>query len=259
MNLVVDIGNTVVKTGLFNEDRFLWKGEFATLPPRETDEWGIILLDWIRAGHKEAKIDRVVICSVAQSALIPLRKAVKKYLGIAPLEVDFRSITIRLICDEPQEVGADRIANVVGAVKLYSLPAVVIDFGTATTFDVISEKGEFLGGVIAPGIRVSMEALWEKTECLFPVEFQKPSRIIGKNTRDNLIAGIFYSCLGGIKEILRLIEEELGEKPTVIATGGWGSLLRKECPQIDEVNPNLTLQGLNFIAQEGSAHSPLLR
>ena len=259
MNLVVDIGNTVVKTGLFSEGKLLWKGEFATLPPREIDEWGIILLEWIRAGHREAKIDKAIICSVAQSALIPLRKAVKKYLGIIPLEVDFRKVGIPLICDEPQEVGADRIANVVGAVELYSLPAVVIDFGTATTFDVISEKGEFLGGVIAPGIRVSMEALWEKTECLFPVEFQKPSRIIGKNTRDNLIAGIFYSCLGGIKEILRLIEEELGEKPTVIATGGWGSLLRKECPQIDEVNPNLTLQGLNFIAQQHSGYSRLSR
>jgi len=255
LNLVIDIGNTIVKTGLFSEGKLLWKGEFATLPPREIDEWGILLLNWIRACQKEVRVERVIVCSVAQSALIPLRKAVKKYLGIAPLEVDSRSTTVPLICDEPQEVGADRIANVVGAVKLYSLPAVVIDFGTATTFDVISEKGEFLGGVIAPGIRVSMETLWKKTERLFPVEFQKPSRVIGKNTRDNLIAGIFYSFLGGIKEILNLIEQELGKKPTVIATGGWGSLLKKECSQIDQVNPNLTLQGLNFIAQEGSGHS----
>ena len=247
MNLAVDIGNTVVKIGLFNQESLVLKGRFATHPRKEADEWGILLVNWIKSYSKKSKVDKVIISSVAQSTLIPLRKAIKRYFNIVPLELNFKLTDIPILCDNPEEVGADRIANSVAATKLYHLPAVVIDFGTATTFDVISSKGEYLGGVIAPGIQLASETLWEKTEKLFPVEFKKPLRTIGKNTEDNLISGIFYIFLGGIKEILNRIEQEIGEKATVIATGGWGEILREECPQINEVNPILTLQGLNFI------------
>jgi len=155
---------------------------------------------------------------------------------------------IPILCDNLEEVGADRIANAVAVSRMYKMPAVVVDFGTATTFDVISERGEYIGGVIAPGIRVASECLWQKAERLLPVEFRKPQRVIGKNTADNLISGIFYAFLGMIKEIVGKIEEEMGQEVNVIATGGWGKLIGAECEKIKEVNPNLTLQGLNFVA-----------
>ncbi|NQS88416.1 type III pantothenate kinase [Patescibacteria group bacterium] len=247
MNLAVDIGNSIVKVGLFNQESLVLKGRFATHPRKEADEWGILLVNWIKNCPEKLRVDKVIISSVAQSALIPLREAIKRYFKLIPLELNFKLAGIPILCDNPEEVGADRIANSVAATKLYRLPAIVIDFGTAITFDVISPRGEYLGGVIAPGIQLATDALWEKAEKLFPVEFKKPLRAIGKNTEDNLISGIFYSFLGGIKEILAKIEEEIGEKATVISTGGWGEMLRKECPRIDEVNPILTLQGLNFI------------
>jgi len=247
MNLAVDIGNSVVKVGLFNHGSLVLGGRFATHPHREADEWGILLVNWIRNYSGKLKVDKVIISSVAQSALIPLREAIKRYFKIIPLELNFKLADIPILCDNPEEVGADRIANCVAATKLYQLPAIVVDFGTATAFDVISSKGEYLGGVIAPGIQLATDTLWEKTEKLFPVEFKKPLRAIGKNTEDNLVSGIFYSTLGAVKEILTKIEHEMGEKATVIATGGYGKLLKEECSQINEVNPTLTLQGLNFI------------
>ncbi len=247
MNLAVDIGNSVVKVGLFNQESLVLRGRFATHPHREADEWGILLVNWLRRYSEKLKIDKVIISSVAQSALIPLREAIKGYFKTIPLELNFKVSGIPILCDNPEEVGGDRIANSVAATKLYRLPAIIVDFGTATVFDVISSRGEYLGGVIAPGIQLATDTLWEKAEKLFPVEFKKPLRVIGKNTEDNLVSGIFYSSLGAVKEILAKIEQEMEEKTTVIATGGWGKILKEECSRIDEVNPTLTLQGLNFI------------
>ncbi len=247
MNLAVDIGNSVVKVGLFNQESLVLRGRFTTHPYREADEWGILLVSWIRSYSEKPKIDRVIISSVAQSALTSLREAIKRYFKITPLELNFKLAGIPILCDNPEEVGADRIANSVAAAKLYQLPAIVVDFGTATAFDVISSRGEYLGGVIAPGIQLATNTLWEKTERLFPVEFKKPLRAIGKNTEDNLTSGIFYSFLGAVKEVLAKIEQEMEEKATVIATGGWGKILKEECSQINVANPTLTLQGLNFI------------
>jgi len=146
-------------------------------------------------------------------------------------------------------VGADRIANVAACVRLYKLPAIVVDFGTATTFDVISEAGEYLGGIIAPGVRSSLEALAERTEALFAVELKKPTSVIGKNTKEALISGNFYYSLGGTMRIVREIKKELGKRTFVIATGGLGTLLARDWGEIDQVNPDLTLQGLNLIVE----------
>jgi len=224
MNLVIDIGNTVVKVGLFKEMELLFKGNFSTHPQKESDEWGIMLKNWLKTHPEYSEVTRVVIAAVAYTALAPIKKAIPRYFGVNPLEINAEVAGIPILCDNPEEVGADRIANAVATVRMYHLPAVVIDFGTATTFDVISEKGEYIGGLIAPGIRVASESLWQRAERLFPVEFKKPSRVIGKNTAENLISGIFYGFLGMVKEILREIEEEIG-------------------------------QGLNFIALELNKHS----
>jgi len=248
MNLVIDIGNTIIKTGLFKGEDIVLKGTFSTHPDRESDEWGIMLMNWLKISPKKPSIDMVVISSVVQSALVAIRRAIPRYFGVSPVQFSHQIAGIPILCDNLEEVGADRIANAVAVSRMYKMPAVVVDFGTATTFDVISERGEYIGGVIAPGIRVASESLWQKAERLFPVEFRKPQRVIGKNTADNLISGIFYAFLGMIKEIVGKIEEEMGQEVNVIATGGWGKLIGAECEKIKEVNPNLTLQGLNFVA-----------
>jgi len=249
MNLVIDIGNTVVKVGLFKEENLLLKGNFSTRPQKESDEWGIMLKNWLeRYPASTIKLEKVAISAVAYTALTPLKKAIPRYFGKEPVEINAKSAGIPVLCDNPEEVGADRIANALAAVRMYHLPVVIVDFGTATTFDVISERGEYLGGVIAPGIRATSESLWQKAEKLFPVELIKPSRVIGKNTAENLVSGLFYGFLGMVKEIIDRIEKEMDQQVEVIATGGWAKLLADECEKIKEVNPNLTLQGLNFFA-----------
>lgn len=251
MNLVLDIGNTVVKAGLFREYELLLKGNFSTHPPKESDEWGIMLKNWLEICPQYSKIERVVVSAVAYTALNPIKKAIPRYFAKVPIEINPEIAGISILCDNPEEVGADRIANAIAITRMYHLPAVAIDFGTATTFDVVSEKGEYLGGLIAPGIRAASESLWQKAEKLFPVEIKKPLRVIGKNTTENLVSGIFYGSLGMIREILREIEREMNQQiRDVVATGGWAKLFGSECEKISEVNPNLTLQGLNFIALE---------
>jgi type III pantothenate kinase len=252
MNLVIDVGNTIVKAGVFEKRDLVLSGEFATRPRKELDEWGLLLSSWIGGSGREFKISKAMISSVVSSAVSPLKKAIEKYFRVSVVEVEVEKVGIPLLCDNPWEVGSDRIANVVAAAKLYKLPAIVIDFGTATTFDVISEKGEYLGGVIAPGVRTAMESLAEKTEALFPVDFKKPASIIGKNTRDCLVSGLFYGWLGGVREIVKGIKSELGKEVKVIATGGMGLLLAQECAEINEVDPVLTLKGLNFIVEKYS-------
>lgn len=256
MNLAVDVGNTVVKAGVFEKRDLMLSGEFATRPRKELDEWGILLSSWIGESGKEIKISRAMISSVVSSVFSPLKKAIEKYFRVSAWEVEVEKVGIPLLCDNPWEVGADRIANVVAAAQLYKLPAIVVDFGTATTFDVISEKGEYLGGVIAPGVRTAMESLAEKTEALFPVDFKKPASVIGRNTKDGLEAGLFYQCFGGVREIIRGIKGELGKEVKVIATGGMGILLGEECAEIDEVDLVLTLKGLNFMIEKRPDRSP---
>lgn len=250
MNLVIDIGNTVIKVGLFKEEKILLRGTFSTHPHKESDEWGILFTNWLEIAPEKVCLDVVLISSVVKSAFTDIKKAILSYFGISPLELTYEIAGIPILCDNPKTVGADRIANAVAVYNMYSMPAVVVDFGTATTFDVISGKGEYIGGVIAPGVKLAAESLWQKAERLFPVEFKKPERVIGKNTTDNLTSGIFYTCVGMTREILERIETEMGQGITVIATGGWGKIIGSECEKIKEVNPNLTLQGLNFIALE---------
>lgn len=248
MNLVIDIGNTIIKTGLFDRARVLLRGTFSTHPDREPDEWGIMLMNWLKISPEEPVIDVIVISSVVQNAFLAIKKAVLRYFETSPLELTHRVANIPILCDNPEELGADRIANVVAVNKMYQIPAVVVDFGTATTFDVISKKGEYIGGVIAPGIRVTSEGLWQRAERLFPVKFRKPNLVIGKNTSDNLTSGIFYTFIGMVNEVLSQIEKEMGQKVNVIATGGWGEVIGLECGKIKEINLDLTLQGLNFVA-----------
>ncbi len=248
MNLVIDIGNSSVKIGLFEGENLLSQGTFSVYPRKETDEWGIVLISWLKTCFKHPKVDKVIIASVVPSILLPVKEAICKYLQITPKQLTPKLAGIPILYENPEKLGADRIANAVAAVRMYKLPAVVVDFGTATTFDVISEKGEYVGGVIAPGVQAVCDSLWQRAEKLFPVEFRKPLYVIGKNTYENLTSGVFHSVLGATEYILEMIEREVGKKVNVIATGGWGKIVAPECKKIKKINPNLTLQGLNFVA-----------
>jgi type III pantothenate kinase len=172
------------------------------------------------------------------------------YFYTTPQFVEGTNTKFNILYDNPKEVGADRIVNAIAAFRLYKGAVIVVDFGTATTFDVISEKGEYLGGAIAPGIDISIEALWTKTALLPKVEIIKPKTVIGKNTIESMQAGIFYGFVGQVDEILMKIQKELKSKPKIVATGGLAELISSESQYIQVVNPLLTLEGLKIIYQE---------
>ena len=248
MNLVLDIGNTVVKAGIFSQEQLLLKGNFSSIPVREPDEWGILLRNWIQLLPGPYVLDVIVVASVVQRVHRAISRALPRYFDVPVIELSHRVSPVPILCDDPAQLGADRIANVVAVNRLYKCPAIVIDFGTATTFDVVSAKGEYIGGVIAPGVRAASDSLWQKAERLFPVDFSKPDRVIGTNTHDNLLSGLFYTWVGMMDEIVRRVVIELGQKPTVVVTGGWGDLFGSESMHAPEINSNLTLQGLNYVA-----------
>lgn len=150
MNLTIDVGNTLVKVGLFKKRKLILKGEFATRPRKEIDEWGILLSQWTNNCQERVTIEKIIISSVVSSIFAPLKKAVEKYFRVPSFEVRGEKIGVPILCENPREIGTDRIANVVAASELYKLPAIVIDFGTATSFDIISKKGEYLGGGYCP-------------------------------------------------------------------------------------------------------------
>lgn len=244
MNFVLDMGNTFTKFALFRGEKLLKKKILSTLS-REKEEWKKILERWLE--KEKLRLEKIVACTTKPSAFPPLKKAVKEVLKLSLKEVRASSVNFPILYRNSSQIGGDRIANAVAARELYSLPVVVVDLGTCVHLEVVSKRGELLGGLIFPGPQSFLDLLTEKAERLPPTRFRKPYRVIGKTTRENLLAGSFYTLRGGIKEIIKKIEEEMGEKSTVVLTGGWAKLFEKE-NFWDRINPNLTLQGLNFIA-----------
>jgi type III pantothenate kinase len=193
-------------------------------------------------------IDSSVICSVVPPLQPIISETVKRLFSIDPFIVSWEVDTgIHILYTHPQEVGADRIVNAVAAFERYRHAAIIVDFGTATTFDVISAKGEYLGGTISPGIGISMEALFMYTAKLPKVEFKKPEDVIGKNTIQSIQSGTYYGYIGLVEGLIRRIREKLPDPVKVIATGGLASLVFRDCKMIDEVDDNLTLHGLRIV------------
>lgn len=207
---------------------------------------------------KMSDIHDIIISSVVPPLLSPMEEASKKYFGVCPLIVEPGITTgMPILVDNPREVGADRIVNAVAAYEKHGGPLIIVDFGTATTFDVISGRGEFLGGVIAPGMVISMEALFQRTAKLPRIELVKPKNIIGKNTIACMQSGIIYGHVGLVDEVVNRIKAEMSAEPYVIATGGLSTLVAKETKTIDEVDPMLTLEGLKIIFQKNQAKKRL--
>jgi type III pantothenate kinase len=249
MLLVFDIANTNIKIGLFDGDKLRANWRISTGVHRTADEYGIMLLNLLR--HQ--KIQTQDITEGAISCVVPplltiFNELMQKYFNVKPLVVGPGVKTgVRIRMDNPREVGADLIANAAAALKLYKPPVIVVAMGTATAFATVSRDGDYLGGVIAPGIGISAEALYTRTAALPRVDLVRPKKTIGPNTVAAMQSGIVLGWVGLIDGIVERIQEELGEKAMVVATGGYANIIAKESKTIDKVNPDLTLTGIKTI------------
>jgi type III pantothenate kinase len=249
MLLAVDIGNTNVKLGIFDSDRLKATWNLATGLQRTSDEYGGVLLNLMeREKVSPSKVTGVALCSVVPPLLPAFMELCRKYLNTKPLVVEAGIKTgMRIRLDNPREVGPDRVVAAVAAQSLYGKPVIVIDLGTATTFDVVSQEGDYLGGAIAPGIAIATEALYTRTAALPRIRLSRPEQVIGKNTISAMQSGIIFGYIGLIEGVVRRIEQELGSKAKVVATGGQAYILAQEIPLIEVINPDLTLIGLRLI------------
>ena len=247
MFLGVDIGNTNISIGASRGWDILGLWRLETDRKKTPDEYAASIKALLELGGVEAPIKHVVICSVVPPLNNIFRYLFNRYFSVDPLFVSPGVKTgIKINVKNPVEVGADRVVNAVAAYRIYREDTIVIDFGTATTFDLVTGKGEFLGGVIAPGIEISMDALFSRTSKLPRVEFKCPEKVIGKSTVEALQSGIYYGYISLVEGIVRRIKKEAG-MARVVATGGC-SVMFKDLDFIDNVDPLLTMKGLMYIA-----------
>ncbi len=251
MLLAVDIGNTITTLGTFEGKELRSTWYTATVIHRTADEHAILLLNLLRnRGLDTPDIKEVALCSVVPPLTSIYEEMFQRHFGISPLVVVAGIKTgVRICMDNPKEVGADRIVDAAAAHHLYGGPIIIVDLGTGTTFDTVSESGDYLGGAIAPGIGVAAEAMFRRAAMLPHIDLARPSRVIGTNTIDAMKSGIVFGYVALVEGMVARIQRELGTKTKVVATGGYAELIAKETKVIDEVNPNLTLIGLMLVYQ----------
>ncbi len=249
MLLAVDIGNTNIALGVFDGEQLQATWRVATGVNQMADEYAVSLLNLLHhRGLETSDIEEVALCCVVPPLLGTFEELFQRYFHTSPLVVGAGVKTgVRIRMDNPREVGADRIVNAAAAHHLYRGPIIIADLGTATTFDTVSKEGDYLGGAIAPGINTAAEALFARTTALPRVELVHPQQAIGTNTVAAMQSGIVFGYVGLVEGIVARIQQELGEKARVVATGGCAGLIARETAVIDEVNPDLTLVGLRLI------------
>ncbi len=249
MLLTIDIGNTNITFGLYEGETLGPRWRIRTIHEKMPDEYGILLDQLFRhRDHRPQQVTGVAIASVVPPLTPVFAQVCRNYLGQEPLVVDTGVRTgVRIRYDNPREVGADRVVDAAAVRTLYGMPACVVDFGTATTFDAISAEGDYLGGAIAPGIGIAAQALFERTAKLPRVELTRPPSAIGRNTPHSIQSGLLFGYVGLVEGMVARFKAELGPQTRVIATGGLAEIIARETDVIDVVDPWLTLHGLRII------------
>ncbi|HEY7283433.1 MAG TPA: type III pantothenate kinase [Actinomycetota bacterium] len=255
MLLAVDVGNTQMVVGVFRDEELAWHWRLSTQPERTADELALAFGGFLEhQGLSFSKhITGVAISSVVPPVTGQLREMVQRYFHFEPIVVEPGVKTgVSVLTDNPREVGADRIVNALGAYAKYGGPCIVVDFGTATTYDAVSEKGEYLGGAIAPGIAVAAEGLIAQASRLPRVEIVAPRAIIGKNTVEALQSGLVYGTAAEVDGIVERMQKELGGHATVVVTGGLAEVIAPHTTTVDHHEPWLTLEGLRLIFERNT-------
>jgi type III pantothenate kinase len=249
MLLTIDIGNTNVVIGIFERDRIIKKWRLSTHTGNTRDEYSIFLRSLLRdADIKMENIQDAAMCSVVPALTPRFEDIIRKDYNVSPVVVRPGIKTgLKILYEPPQEVGADRIVNSVGGFNKYGGPLIIVDFGTATTFDVVSRNAEYMGGVISPGPGISSEALARMTARLPKVDLRPPKDVIGRSTIESIRSGLYYGHVGSCDRIIERISENLDEKPSIIATGGLAETIAPESRYIQNLEPDLTLEGLKII------------
>ena len=249
MLLVIDIGNTNTSLGVYDGERLVTHWRLTTARSRTVDEWGVHARNlFALAGLDFKSIDAIAVASVVPPLNFTLKQTAERYFDLSPLFIDHTVDTgVPILYEPPSDVGADRIVDAVAAIQKYGAPCIVVDFGTATTFDAINSKGEYLGGVITPGISISSDALFQRTAKLPRVEIKRPENVIGSTTVEAMQSGLYHGYAGLVDGILSRMIDELGGTPKVIATGGLAPLIAKGSKLIQDVDENLTLDGLRLV------------
>ena len=251
MFLAIDIGNTTTTIGFFEGGKLLGSFRIESSPAATADECGILMHGLLKfhAGEKKT-VRKIGICSVVPALTQIHSSMAEKYFKLSPLWLDHSTrLPFRILYDNPEQVGADRLANVVAARALYGYPAMVVDLGTATTYNVINADGDYAGGLIAPGLGTSASALFNKASRLFPVKIERPDKVIATDTADSIKSGLYYGFIGQMEYLVNLIKGQMkADNVKVIATGGYSDIfIKEEIDMIDYVEPSLTLKGLQIL------------
>ena len=258
MIFVIDVGNTNMTMGVFCGEKLAATFRIMTKTPRTSDEYGIMITQLLKSnGIKTSDIEGAIIASVVPDVMHSLTSSIIRYLHTKPIIVGPGVKSgIKVATEDPRGIGADRIVDAVAAYVKYGGPVLVLDFGTATTYDLITEDGRFTAGITAPGIRISSEALWKETAKLPNIEIRKPKTILAQETITSMQAGLMYGQIGQTEYIIRhMIDEANMGEVKVVATGGLGRIIANETTMIDVYDPNLTLKGMNLIYKKQNRKS----
>lgn len=253
MILVVDVGNTNITCGVYDKKKLKTTFRMMSALPRTSDEYGISLRELLRINDiKHEEIEGTIIASVVPNVMHSLTGSITRYIGTTPIIVGPGTKTgIKIITENPREIGPDRIVDAVAAYELYGGPVLVLDFGTATTYDLVTEDGRFTAGITAPGIKISAKALWEDTAKLPEVEIKKPKSILAQETVSSMQAGLVYGQIGQTEYIIEQVRKETGYgNLKVVATGGLGRIIADETDSINIYDRDLTLEGLRLIYEK---------